>query len=942
MFFMRLAWRSLRRDRARFLSATFGVAAAVALLCWHVGLAMTAIHAGDGAAQKATAPFSAWLTGPADGRRGPGGPGRGGPGGPRGPRDAGPRPSGDAIPGSPVQAGAEATGGRRMPVRPTPIPPATMEAIKNSGAEVLPLATIAASLDVRANGRILQGPPIRGNVALLPPGGIPFEIGAIEGRLPDLASGTPEVVVNKGLFGTRVPAPAIGESLSLTLGGGTASPVVVGYFNASRMVDLFPAIYANGAAMDAVARATPDYVARPNLALLKTHNGLGSVESALSRAAAEGRAPCRLYSTAALGARFRSDTVNNLVSSLPMTLCLAVITAACLVATILLIGLSLQRKRMAELRCAGMTRFGVARLILNETVAVVLFGWAVGAILADIILRVFLLLERGGDLPAQPFFGWQTPLCGLALALVVGPAAAAVPAVAAMRVRPLEALGGATPLPRPPSPRRGLLALALALPMPLVSVIPFLDEKQKALAMGVVGMPCFVAALLLSLRFVTRLAEAIALHPICRALRLAPAMLRNRLGRDHARVAGTIVTVALALGGFVAIHVWGGTLMSSFVPSPEWPDAIVSALPNGWTDTQVAAVATCPGVEDGKVVKIDCTQKTFDADSPAFAGREDEMPLGSVLLFGADPDAAYGGEKPLAPFKFVAGEREAAIAAMREGRGCVIVSMLARLAGLRLGDKIRFAGRELEVAGIVDLNWHMVTSRSRVRTPFGREAATVRDGTGPGRTIGMVFVSEKFVRSITGNEETYFVWLGMPPELDALGGLRATVRLDSEIRAAVHDAGENAIQVHHRDEIADGTLSHGNDILGMMARIPFWSLAVAATGMVALLLASVQGWMRELRTMRAVGMTRGQMARLIFAEALLVTFSAVILGFGAGLATGWSFTGLSRWMASAGLPVRLVVPWLTILRGVGFALVLCAVMSLLPLRRLVAMIDDER
>jgi hypothetical protein len=69
MFFMRLAWRSLRRDRARFLSATFGVAAAVALLCWHVGLAMTAIHAGDGAAQKATAPFSAWLTGPADGQK---------------------------------------------------------------------------------------------------------------------------------------------------------------------------------------------------------------------------------------------------------------------------------------------------------------------------------------------------------------------------------------------------------------------------------------------------------------------------------------------------------------------------------------------------------------------------------------------------------------------------------------------------------------------------------------------------------------------------------------------------------------------------------------------------------------------------------------------------------------------------------------------------------
>ena len=44
MITWKLVLSSLRHDRARALSAVAGIAVAVALLAWHVGLAMTAIQ----------------------------------------------------------------------------------------------------------------------------------------------------------------------------------------------------------------------------------------------------------------------------------------------------------------------------------------------------------------------------------------------------------------------------------------------------------------------------------------------------------------------------------------------------------------------------------------------------------------------------------------------------------------------------------------------------------------------------------------------------------------------------------------------------------------------------------------------------------------------------------------------------------------------------------
>ncbi len=353
---LKLVWRSLKHDRSRFISAVFGVAAAVGLISWHLGLTMTAVSSGEVNAKAATAPYTAWICG----AQGPG----------RGMRNA------ESESKEKTVASSEATMGRRLSFPLSgPLPASLIEAISKTSSKVALLTAFPVNIDMRPGGRVLQGPPFRAQFALLPDEGIPFDVGAIEGRLPNDASDELEVVVNEEIFGTRIPKPELGTVMPLELAAGTANLKIVGFYKMTTLVQAFPGIYGNDAAYLAVKGVSPRYPKGANLLLVNYDgdcNELGEIIDSIPEAKG-----CKLYSTAALAERFKSDSVKNLLSSIPMSLALAVITASSLLATVLMIGLSLQRKRIAELRCAGMTRGGVGWMVLIETANIIFIGWIV-------------------------------------------------------------------------------------------------------------------------------------------------------------------------------------------------------------------------------------------------------------------------------------------------------------------------------------------------------------------------------------------------------------------------------------------------------------------------------------------------------------------------------------------------------------------------------------
>lgn len=930
MILFKLAWGALRKEKGRLITAVFGTAAACGLLVWHCGLAETAISQSEQAAIEATAPFGAWIQGPS-----------------QGPAIKKDKTNNTPNDGKRATAG-QTIGLRRGGARTTanPIPQELYDAITSSSKvkSTLELQVSPVILDIRPGGHIIQGPPMTAQVAVIPESGKqPFAANKlVSGKWVDRNSDTMDATVSYAVFEQRrLPIPELGSTINLINKNGTISLRIVGFYKYSNLVAAFPSIYTTERAYKEISgRETPTMKLndRGNLLLCEMAQGyngdaLEEVLDTLPHAADK----CTFTTLSVLKDRFESDTVGQIRAQLPLSLTLAFITAICMMTTVLVTGITEQRKRIAVLRCVGMTRKGAVLVMFFETLIIALLGWIAGTILALAALQCFLIIDSSEQLPNIINFSYITPLLSLILCLLVSLFAVIAPAIHAVKIAPLEAIAQIEIAPRQISKKKVILGILLLLPL-FIMGLPFAkDESSLRYLMIALGMPCFTIGCWMLIHPIMRSVEFLFLPFVAWCVRLDKHMLIRRLSREPARSVGTIMTLSFGLCSFIAIHIWGGTLMSSYVPSSEWPDAIVSALPGGLSHEQVENGNKATGLGQN-LIPIECTQFPLDKSTCEKIASVGGCSEGQVLIFGIDPEKTFGGEKPFADFKFSNGNAKKAAIELANGNTCIVPDMFLRLTGLKVGDKISLAGKELQICGSIDLNWHLVTSRAQVRTLNGRldrkekpnkAASNLRSG----RTMGMIFLSEKTAREMTGNSERInFLWVQLTPELREIHPLQATVRLDEALRATMNPGNESVLKVHHRDEIADGTIAHGDDIIGTMARIPFWSLIVTSTGIIALLIASAKASQKEILTMRAVGMTRGQVMRLFVGEAMLVIICMLIISLLGGMLIGWSFTACTRLAMRAGLAVTLVIPWFTILKGIGFAILLCAIMTALPLR----------
>lgn len=394
----------------------------------------------------------------------------------------------------------------------------------------------------------------------------------------------------------------------------------------------------------------------------------------------------------------------------------------------------------------------------------------------------------------------------------------------------------------------------------------------------------------------------------------------NRMPRK--KHLGMLIAFACGFGAFVAVEVWGSSLMSAFVPSKEWPDAIVSILPGGVSAFDIEKVQSgVKGVR--KIHELAPLQVNLEPLEELPQRGSGMKQYRNALLLGSDW---------LPEFRFVAGTREEAEKAIREGDNCIITEMMARARKLKLGDDLKLdCGRGLKMAlkivGLVDLNWHMVTSRGLVR---GLNRMPVN-------TDGPVFVSFDTVEACDARPammvKMTHLWLDYEPEfLKEYGAFEAGRIVEREIVEALgmmtEEIEENAVRLHSRDEVADGTLAHGVEIIGSMAKVTFIFILVIALGFVAMLVASADSRKREFRVLRAVGATKGQLAQVLIGEALKVAGWGILIGLLGGALVGWLCTaGTRAAMANCGIPPSFAVPLVTIAKGAVGAIVFALIVA---------------
>ena len=689
--------------------------------------------------------------------------------------------------------------------------------------------TARFALDFRPGGRVMQGPPLTATVATRP---------GVEG-----------IAVTRALFAQRrLKAPPAGTSLKLVGKNGAYDLPITEFIDWERPAG-FRSAYPN-------AFVSPETAAT-----------IGEDWDYFEPVPAE-----------QLAAAFKSDAARDMDRSKPLLLCAAALTALTLLVNTLLLSVGARRREIAILRLAGMTRSGVAMLLVREACALAFAGFAVGAGVAVAAVFAFAA-ANSATFPEGAAVSWGSLAATAAATPLVAATASLFAMKSALSVKPLEAASA-----RPP-----------------------------------------------------------------------------RRGRT-----GMIIAFAFGFGSFVAVEVWGSSLMKAFVPSPEWPDAIVSILPAGVSSFDIEKLRNLEGV--ARIAELQPLQVNFDpfeemtgqgngniaAQKQRDGNIARQKQNNNNIVGQKQRDNNIVGQKqrdnnivgPRPPrrgrnalllasdwlprFHFVAGDRESAESAMMGGDACVITSMMARSRKLALGDTVDLdcghgLKMKLKIVGVVDLNWHMVTSRALVRGMNGA----------PVNTDGPVFVSFDTLAACDPRPQQTVgmthLWLDYKPEfLEKHGAFKAGRIVEAEIVKALdgayteNDNGEvrgNTVRLHSRDEIADGTLAHGNDLIGAMAKVPFIFVFVVSIGFVATLVAVADARKKELAVLRAVGATRLRLAAVLAADAAKTALLGVAFGLAGGTGAGWLFTFSTRAaMSNWGLPPTFAVPWCTIAAGAGIAL----------------------
>ncbi|GMV39875.1 MAG: adhesion component ABC transporter permease [Myxococcales bacterium] len=565
-----------------------------------------------------------------------------------------------------------------------------------------------------------------------------------------------------------------------------------------------------------------------------------------------------------------NDRVRNMLaplnSGLMMSSLIALLVGMFLIYNTMSISVVQRKREIGILRSLGTTRRQILALFTLEGLLLGVIGSAIGVGVGVLLARGLLdgMTEAVSELYVQtaatgvradPLLLVGGFLTGIAGAV----AASLVPARAATRITPMETIrsGGSVPVvTRHRFAASDALGLALLLAAwPLLLVPPEGDIPVGGLAANV-ALTLGVA--LLARRGIQLFRRTMG-AAVARPLGIEGRMSLDNLERDLGRAGITTAALTIGVSMAVSLTVFLGSFRAAAF---DWVEQTIpadlfitsAARFSGTRNAPMADVLTdelaaLPGVLDVERVRIVDIDRSADA----------------IKLLSTDIAII----ERRATLTFLEGSREEALPAMRSG-GVLLSENLSRRRDLHVGDTFELP------------------------TPAGRQTfpvvGVVVDYTSD---RGMVLMDRPVYVERWGDArvDTYKLYL---PDGTDLEPLRRTIneRWGEKYNLFVLTDREFREEI---SRILDQTFQ-------LMTALELVALIIALLGVVNTLLASVLDRTREIGVLRAIGMLRRQVRKLVMAEAgLLGTVSVVLgmaLGFGSGLillqsislvSTGWYF-----------------------------------------------------
>lgn len=188
---------------------------------------------------------------------------------------------------------------------------------------------------------------------------------------------------------------------------------------------------------------------------------------------------------------------------------------------------------------------------------------------------------------------------------------------------------------------------------------------------------------------------------------------------------------------------------------------------------------------------------------------------------------------------------------------------------------------------------------------------------------GLVAIDLNVLSSLWGDDSVTYVDIYVNP-----GYSRETVRTEITRRLA----GQFALFVTDKQQIARLSQNILEQTVAVANVQVLIALSIGFLGIINSLLISVLQRTREIGLLRAVGMTRGQLARSIVLEGVLIALVGGIIGLIGGLIAGWIPLRLFTF-AITGYLYPMVVPWKHLALALATAAGMGCTVSLLPARR---------
>lgn len=559
----------------------------------------------------------------------------------------------------------------------------------------------------------------------------------------------------------------------------------------------------------------------------------------------------------------------------------------------------LERQRiLAMLRAIGLVKEQVGAFVLIEGLLLAGAGIVIGTPLGWLWIKI-LSLRFPDMFVAGVVLSKGGVLLGIVGSLVAALLASFLPAFNAMRVEPLEAM---TPLSKPPKPgipiRPTIIGLILLTLDPLLLFLPWKGfisgNTLRAMQLYghiIVGIPAILIGFFLLAPAIIWIMER-TLGPVLAAvLGIRFALLRQQLTGSLWRSAGTAAAMMVGLAVLVVMQVHGRSLLASWTLPDKFPDIFIYSSGEPMALADMPKVAAIPGIQT--IMPITLCSPQFGTNIFAIGVGIALVP-DATMFFGIDPDKAL----QMMDLQFTAGDPVSAVAMLKKGHHLIVTNEFRKIKGMTVGDKVPLKTKN----GIVNY-----TIAGVVYSPGIDVMVSVFDlgKQFQQRTIASVFGTIQDAKEDFGVTGVYCFAANLQPGIDR------QVILD-RVRQKLGMMGLDAGDVR---EIKAKLLSTFQNLLLLAGTVAFAAMAVASLGVVNTVMASVRSRLWQFGVLRSIGITRGQLLRLVTAEIILLA----IVGCALGLAAGLEMSVAAKQVAIivAGLTIPDVFPWGVI--GIGIA-----------------------